>query len=313
MDRIAFLKTGWAVDYQGEEVVGRHRHINDYAEAHERFNFRKAPDGRYYGYIPPMGEHEATPKPLRLNGWTIILVAARDGDGPLTVVGHYENATFETGYRDRPEYRYGSFPKDADGQNFSYIVSADKANIIPLPLRQTEISGAHFKRSPIVYVRGNRPGQDQEWRQHFAEIAQEIVSVSSQVDVVDVQIPTFSFPDAEHRKAVEMAAVDYASAAYGKRYEIQDVQLLNLGYDLIFRDRKTGEELHVEVKGTSNAIPHFFMTRNEYRYLENPRWRMLMVTQALDKPKGRVLTLDELEDAFDVKPFAFEGVAKRLP
>ncbi|MOA01594.1 hypothetical protein D3C78_1210110 [compost metagenome] len=55
---------------------------------------------------------------------------------------------------------------------------------------------------------------------------------------------------------------------------------------------------------------HFFMTRNEQKYLNNPKWRLYMVTEALRRPKGTLMDLAEVEKAFDFLPFAWEGVAR---
>lgn len=305
MDRIAFVKTGWAINYTGDEVVGRHAHIGEYAEAHERFNFKKAPDGRFYGYIPPMGKYETSPKPINPDGWLLIFVAARNGDGPLTVVGYYENAHFERDYMDRPEYDAGDFELDTHENCYSFCFSADKATLIPLHLRQTVISSDHFRRSPVIYVQGN--GKDEAWRQDFAALALQIVS-NPPVD--DESTPAFKFPDAAHRKAVEEASVALAIRTFEKEYRITDRQKDNCGYDLLLIHRKTSEELHLEVKGTSGDLMRFFMSRNEEKYTSNPRWRLFMVTQSLTSPKGCLMDFDEVLEAFDLAPFAWEGVAK---
>lgn len=307
MDRIAFVKTGWATSYEGEEVVGRHAHIGEYNEAHERFNFKRAPDGRFYAYIPPMGRHESAPSPRDTRGWLLIFVAARNGNGPLTVVGWYENAVFEHTYLDRPEYEIGDFEMDIHGNPYSYCFSADRATLIPLQLRQTVVSGVHFKRSPIIYVRGN--GRNEAWRQEFAELAESIVELAS--SIAETKAPTFNFPDVEHRKCVERAAIEEAERVFNAEYRVTDRQNDNCGYDLLLVHRKTGEELHVEVKGTSTQVIHFYMTRNEQKYLSNPKWRLYMVTEALLHPKGRLMDLAEVETMFDLVPFAWEGVAKQ--
>lgn len=305
MERIAFVKTGWATDYEGEEVVGRHAHIGEHNEAHERFNFKKAPDGRFYGYIPPMGQFETCPKPANTKGWLLIFVSARNGNGPLTVVGFYENAIFEREYVDRPEYGYGDFATDVHGNPFGYCFSASKATLIPLHLRQTVVSGDHFKRSPIIYVKGT--GKDQAWRTEMAELAEAIIANRP---VGRDTTPSFKFPDAAHRKAVEEAAVAHTYKIYDGEYDITDFQKEKCGYDLLFTHRKTKEELHVEVKGTSEDLMHFYMTRNEQRYIENPKWRLFMVTTALENPRGTLMDLDSVKAVFDLVPFAWEGVAK---
>ncbi|WP_248739436.1 DUF3883 domain-containing protein [Pseudomonas sp. MWU12-2029] len=306
MDRIAFVKTGWATFYEGDEVVGRHAHIGEYNEAHERFNFRKSEDGRYYGYIPPMGKKQSAPSPRQASGWLLIFVAARNGTGPLTVVGWYENAVFEYAYRDRPEYEVGDFEMDIQGHPYSYCFSADQATLIPLQLRQNVVSGDHFKRSPIIYVQGN--GLNDAWRQDFAELAETIVGLAPVI--AETKAPTFKFPDAEHRKRVEKAAIDKAIREFDNEYRVTDRQKDNCGYDLLLVDRKTGEELHLEVKGTSTQVMHFYMTRNEQKYLSNPKWRLYMVTGALDRPQGRLMNFAEVTTVFDLVPFAWEGVAK---
>lgn len=306
MDRIAFVKTGWATSYEGEEVVGRHAHIGEFNEAHERFNFKKAPDGRFYAYIPPMGRYESAPSPRDSSGWLLIFVAARNGNGPLTVVGWYEDAVFERAYVARPEYEVGDYEMDIHGNHYSYCFSADRATLIPLHLRQTVVSGDHFKRSPIIYVRGN--GRNEAWRQGFAELAESIVELAS--SIAEDKAPTFNFPDAEHKKRVETAAINEARRVFEDDYRVTDRQNDNCGYDLLLIHRKTGEELHVEVKGTSTQVMHFFMTRNEQKYLSNPKWRLYMVTEALRRPKGTLLDLAEVEKIFDLVPFAWEGVAR---
>ena len=60
-ERIALVKTGWSDEYQGGQVLGRYAHIEQFDEAHERFNFRHAADGRYYGYLPPIGKQLRPP------------------------------------------------------------------------------------------------------------------------------------------------------------------------------------------------------------------------------------------------------------
>jgi hypothetical protein len=58
VDRIAIVKTGWSDWYQGEQVVGRFGYLNATTEGqqgHECYNFMPAPDGSYYGYLPPVG------------------------------------------------------------------------------------------------------------------------------------------------------------------------------------------------------------------------------------------------------------------
>lgn len=306
-DRIAFVKTGWSDEYQGGPVVGRYAHITKFEEAHERFNFRKVEDGRYYGYLPPIGKKHRPPQPKFEDGWLLIFVSARRGTGPLTVVGWYDNATLHPEYFDRPEYNGESdFPTDVHGARFGYCISSSTAHLLPVPSRTQTVSGDHFKRSPVLYVRGN--GKNDVWRRELAKLAEKLVA-NPPTDT-DKPPPTIAFPDAEHRKRVELAAVAAAKKLLSKAHKVTDRQKDNCGFDLLARNRKTGEELHVEVKGTSGQTMHFYLTRREFRYMSTPQWRLLIVTDALTDPKPTLFTQKEAKRCFDIEAFAWEATVR---
>jgi hypothetical protein len=306
--RIALAKTGWSDEYQGGPVLGRYAHIAQYDEAHERYNFRRTTDGRYYGYLPPIGKNERPPQPKVAEGWLLIFVSARKGNGPLTVVGWYENATLHSEYSDRPEYEIEpDFENDVHGAKYGYCISADTAHLIPVTSRIQTISGDHFKRSPVLYLRGN--GKNDPWRRELAALVEDLVN--NPPSDTDKPPPKISFPDPEHRKKVELAAIDAAKHYLAKEHSVTDRQKDNCGYDLLARNRKTGEEFHVEVKGTSGKTMHFYMTRGEYRYmLSMPQWRLMMVTDVLANPKLSLLTHKEVKKTFDFEAFAWEATAR---
>lgn len=308
-DKIAFVKTGWSESYQGEPVLGRHAHISKYKEAHERFNFLNV-GGLFYGYLPPIGRNYRPPQPKDNQGWLVIFVAARNGNGPLTVVGWYDNATFEREYCDRPEYESEvDFETDVDGGNYGYCVSAPIGNLIPPIDRKISVPGDHFKRTPILYVKGN--GSNEKWRQELAKLAVKIVK--SEPENGNKKNPTLVFPDKEHKDKVEKAAIEAAFDFLEKDgYRVTDRQKDKCGYDLLARRKLHPVELHVEVKGTSNEIPRFFMSRNEKQYIPNPKWRLFLVTDALKKPKGTLMTAKEVANTFDFNPFAWEAVCKKI-
>lgn len=171
--KIAFVKTGWSKEYSGEPVIGRHERIR---EAHERFNFRRAPDGRFCGYLPPIGPKYRPPQPEEGENWLVIFVAARNGGGPLTVVGWYDDAVFNKEYQIRPEYQLPSgFDKDSEGNEYTYCVHAEKGQLIPESERKIIVPGDHFKKSPIIYARRGKSSDQDLWRQEFVEIAKEVV------------------------------------------------------------------------------------------------------------------------------------------
>lgn len=174
VDRIAFVKTGWSEEYAGGRVVGRFTYIGYEGDGHEKFNFQKGQNELFYAYIPPIGRNRRPPQPQETNNWLIIFVSARNGIGRLTVVGWYEHATFEREYRDRPEYEsVYDFPTDVDDRNYEYCIRSSSAQLITVENRNHIVLGDHFRRTPIIYARGN--GQDDEWREELAILAEEIV------------------------------------------------------------------------------------------------------------------------------------------
>ena len=309
VDRIAFVKTGWSEKYAGGKVVGRHAYISEFGDAHEQFNFQEAPDKRFYACIPPIGRKFQPPQPQEANDWLIIFVSARNGNGPLTVVGWYEQATFECEYQERPEYESGhDFETDVDDNNYVYCISSSSAQLIPVENRNTTVPGGHFRRTPIIYARGN--GQDDEWREELAILAEEIVG-NPELRSTNNTRPPFNFPDQEHRNAVEKAAIEKAiEYLKAKKYKITDRQKDNCGYDLLAKRKRSPNEIHVEVKGTSLQEQRFFMSRNERQYMPNPKWRLLFVTNALDKPKVSLLTASKVEKMFQFNALLWEAVLK---
>ncbi|MHB1778882.1 protein NO VEIN domain-containing protein [Acidithiobacillus sp.] len=304
--RIAFVKTGWSDHYEGDPVLGRHAHVQEYDEAHERFNFLQHTDRRYYGYLPPIGKMERPPQPKQKNKWLLVFVAARNGNGPLTVVGWYEDAILHEEYIDRPEYSgTEDFELDVHGEKYKYCLSANNAHLIPTSSRIETVSGDHFKRTPILYVRGN--GKDEIWRNALAETAEKLVAKTK---AIESHPATLSFPDPEQRKLVEKAAIEAAKNFLKNEHHVVDRQKDNCGYDLLARHHKTGEELHIEVKGTNSPYMHFYMTRNEFRYMSIPQWRLIMICNALGKAKVALMTAEEVRKAFNMEPFAWEAVAK---
>ena len=304
--RIALVKTGWSDSYQGGPVVGRYKHFQEWDEAHEKFNFLQHASGRFYGYLPPIGKQQRPPQPKVADGWLLVFVSARNGNGPLTVVGWYEDATFHDEYIPRPEYADSDvFEMDVHGNKYGYCLSANTAHLIPTTSRNRTVPGTHFKRTPVLYLRGN--GKDEAWRRELADIAELVVSASPKTEDLP---PKLTFPDAQQRKLVELAAIEAAKKFLNKDHHVKDRQKDNCGYDLLAKHRETGDELHVEVKGTSGETMHFYMSRNEFRYMLSPQWRLIMVTDALGIAKTDIFTATEARSTFNIDPFAWEATVK---
>ena len=120
--------------------------------------------------------------------------------------------------------------------------------------------------------------------------------------------PSLSFPDSEHRKKVEKAAIREATNhLVGLGFEIINREKENCGYDLLATRGVEPTELHVEVKGTSSEVPEFYISRNEKRYMSRAEWRLILVTEALTSPNVKLLTRQEVEVMFLFSPLAWKA------
>src|SRR5690348_16854191 len=82
LDRIVVAKIEWADYYQGEPLESTFSDGDQY----ERYNFRRAADGYFYGVIPGRTPKDRTP------GWTLFFVARHPTERVLAVVGWYEDS-----------------------------------------------------------------------------------------------------------------------------------------------------------------------------------------------------------------------------
>ena len=319
VERIAVIKTGWSDDYKGSPVEAAHGYVQTNKDGHEKFNFLPSPDGRFYAYTPPVGETYSPPKPKEREDWLVFAVAKRPKRLGLYLTGWYEGAAFAGDYVPRVEYdRKKGFPLDDQGEQFVYTLSADEAVQIDPDETPYVFPGDHMKRSPIYYLRGN--GEKKPWCE---DLAKQLLAIRKSHQGADrpVQRTRASggrggiCADPERRKQVEGAAIAMVYKEYpSPRFEIDDRQKDNCGYDLLVRTaKKSGQELHIEVKGTQNAKPHFLMSKREYAYmLANPRqWRLAMVCDALGKkPKLEILNASEARQRFFWEEFTWHATAR---
>jgi len=317
VERIAVIKTGWCDTYDGDLVGGAHANIVDFEEGHERYNFRIAPDGRFYAFCPPIGESESAPSPRHQGDWLVFVVAKRPKESGIVLVGWYENATFEGDYLPRPEYELSppALERDIHGGKFSYTLSAPTGTLIPAPARTFSFRGDRTKRSPVYYLRGN--GETGAWREDLAKaLLSEKLRYESTADAIKAATPfevgTGMCGDRERRREVEQAAVKLVRDHFGTDYDFQDRQRDNCGFDLLFIHKKTKKEHHVEVKGTALLEPHFFLTKNELGYAaQSPNWELAMVTDALGTPKLVLMNYDQARAMFEWQPIVWHATLRK--
>jgi hypothetical protein len=320
--RIAVVNTGWSDDYFGGQVVGKFSYLET-GVGHERYNFMPNAAGRYFGYAPPLGENDSPPKPAHLEDWLVFFVSKRPGRPGLYLVGWYEGAKFEGSYTTRPDA--DDLGVDSEGGKFSYTVSSDKAYMVPLPLRTMKFKGGHVRS--YAYLRGN--GDTDKWRQILARtlifFRKEIMKGIDE-DNIDSSVAVEGgwSQDAARRKLIEKKAVEAVIKYYSDwKYESKEEQ--KIGYDLLFWKPKTGQELHVEVKGTSLEKQCFFISKKEYEYgrelskndrrpsrnTRRPLWRLAVVQDALsEKSVINVHTFSKMEALFEIAPIQWYGIIK---
>lgn len=313
--RIAIIKTAWSDDYQGDHAVGGFKFLAERGEGHERFNFLPGPDGHYYGYLPPIGSDWSVPNPEEKSGWLLVFVAKRPKIPGLFITGWYENADFESKYLPRPEYATDEpFERDANGETFFYALTAETGVVVPEAIRTSKLNTNRIKRTPIAYLKGN--GATDAWRSKLAkDVLKQIEALRTEIEVQGWTQGSgkkpFLPPGLEHRLAVEKRSMEAITLLLEKAgYDVTDVHKKNLGYDLLANRKRVPKELHVEVKGTSGSTRQFLMSRNEYNRMDEPQWRLGIVTNALSEAKAELMEKAEVNRVFGWEVFTWRGREK---
>lgn len=309
-ERIAFVKTGWSNAYDGSDHVrGWHSYLYN-KQGYEAYNFLPGSDGKYYGYLPPIGR-KGLPNPSVKKDWLLIFVARQDGVGALKVVGWYDSADFLSEYKNRPTNIFISKNQDLnDGEQFKYCIVSESAYLIPEEERE-EIDLPNMKTTPLLYVRGRwgKPSLNDD--EKLAVLAESIVQkYSKKRGDREEKIKDLFSPDPKRRKETEKAAIEHTKS-YLKTlgfHEIEDKQRENCGYDILAFNKETRETLRIEVKGTSYKEKRFFLTRNEWRFYDN--WRLSLVTEAISNPTIHFLSRDQIVEKFYLEPLVYECAEK---
>lgn len=321
MNKVMWVKFGWSEYYRGGPVDGNFRWLyEDDGEGHEAFNFMPGPDARYYCYVPPHGRSAASPSSSEPDGWTVICLAKFPSQKGIHVVGWYENATLMGKKIPRPEYAAGvGFRRDVQDVKFSYSVKSGSAFFVPPEARTNPFSHPSVKQAKFSYLTGPRVAATPAKAEVLAILEGELTRLQrlaiaqpnpanapdEQEDDID---PLGRFGTPEHRRSVELAA----ERAVTMELELLGYQVIRrsdekIGYDLQAIPGKGGNELFVEVKGTSGADRRFFMTPKERAFTFTDGWRLAMVTNALDNPDVTFFTCRKMEQRFSLQPMVWVG------
>jgi hypothetical protein len=116
------------------------------------------------------------------------------------------------------------------------------------------------------------------------------------------------FGSVETNRQVEQAAIEFVKRCYRQDgWSIHSVEAQKLGYDLYAE--KTGEQLHLEVKGTQADEVCFIITAAEVRNaMIDRRHLTCVVTAALTPaPKMFTYTRDDFSKTIQLEPIAFRA------
>jgi len=321
MKKVMWVKFGWSEYYRGGPVDGNFRWLNEGdGEGHEAFNFMPGPDGGYYCYVPPHGRASASPSSDEPHGWTVICLAKFPSQKGVHVVGWYQNATLMGEQVPRPEYEAGiGFRLDVQGAEFSYSIKSDTAFFVPPEARTAPFSHPSVKQAKFSYLTG--PGIEttaakaeilEILEAELARLAPLAIAqpnpVNAPDELEDDIDPLGRFGTPEHRRTVELAAERAATTELERLgYRVVRRSDEKIGYDLQAIPNQGGNELYVEVKGTSGADRRFYMTPKEREFTSTDGWRLAMVTDALGNPDVKIFTCKQMEQRFSLQPMVWIG------
>jgi hypothetical protein len=316
---IVLMHVVWMADYQGpEEVIhaGGFKHPLLYGWGGEMFNFKPF-FGRCYGHVEMMGKNIDITKNLhaaknedKIDGFLVVWTAPVAEEGGRAVVGWYRNAMIHR-ERQTPTGVLGRVRTHRE-QICHYHVEADAKDCVCVPenLRTCTIPSYPSAQkgvpgqSPVFYLENYRinDGPASEAAKIEHNIRNFIASYTG-LSVADSLAASGKraqprTPNAERRKAVELAAMDIVTSYFSKNYLVENVSDENFGYDLVAvkKDDPT-HILCIEVKGRSGTDITADFSVNEYAKIrleekgdfDDGSYRICIVTDALNVESGSEL------------------------
>lgn len=280
--KILFANIGWMTHYQGntkhDQIKGGGSWSNE--DKHEVYNFLPI-KGKCYGYVQPSNWGKIRIEKIDKNGVgdkvnhvLVVWTAPRPNNGGTYIVGWYKDATVyksfqETNLVAREKYNYNIVAKE----EYCTLLPIDK-RIFLIPRRNKGFMG----QSNIWYADADM----EKVKKLRKEVIDYIQNYSKRKPVVSISSLTV---DAEARKKVEIAAVEYVTKEYQSLgYKITSREKENVGWDL--DAEKKDVKLKLEVKGVAQSQVSVHITQNEYQTMMANKdcYRLCVVTNAVQKP-----------------------------
>lgn len=297
MGSVLFANIGWMEHYKGicnaDMIVGGGSY--DDKDKHEAFNFQES-KGKCYGYVQTVRNGRINLSRIvksiaksekKVDKVLVVWVAKRPDSGGTYIVGWYHNATVYADYHSS---------NDPSRKKYDYNIVANKKDCVLLPVdartmnvpRATTNGKGYLGQSNVWYADCNSL-QVQSFRKAIIDYINKYKAKKN--TIVKYQVKE----DAEARRKVEKAAVEYVTASYTKLgFNVTSREKDNVGWDL---DAQNGKIcLRLEVKGLANSIVNIHITSNEYDKMMRERkyYRLCVVINAITHPQMIVFLWDSM-------------------
>lgn len=281
MQKIIFLRTAWMEYYEGVTPDDIPKGAGSYVATHktggEVYNFRNE-NGIYYGYCRNAGGRNfninrlgAKKEADYLDGVTVVFFATNPMTGGQFVVGWYTDAILYRSYQEKKMNtglrHYICETKETDG----YLLD-NSFRVLEMPDKKD-----------------GGPGQTNLWyldnyykKESFYK---RLITFMKDPEAFTIRMRKGAprQPNVEKRTKVEKAAMDETTKYWVARgFDIKDVHLENVGWDLEAVNRVTNKKFLLEVKGLSGVLQTIELTPNEYKHSTKPNYRLCILPNALD-------------------------------
>ena len=278
---IIFMRIAWMQDYRGitknDVPIGGGSFVDTYSKGGEVFNFKNT-HNKTYGYVRISKGGNINIRKLgagihdpHIAGVNIVYFCKDPDSGGQYIVGFYSNATI---YKNMQE-------NQSSKTHFNAVCATKNVKLIPVSLRSKEITG---------------PGHS---NLYYAATYYSTKKLNSIYDFIENPVP-FAITnndnvkkgwlqDAELRKKIEMAAMEYTIDYYSEKgYKIKDVHRENKGWDI--EASRGSSTLHIEIKGTQHQFSSIELTPNEYKRFKSHKksYRLCVVSHVLDNSKTKL-------------------------
>ena len=293
--RILFANIGWMTHYRGNSakdlIVGGGSYRND--DKHEAFNFLPIKD-KCLGYVQPVRWGEINIGRIdkiyadndSIDGVLVVWIAKHPSAGGTYIVGWYKNAKV---------YRTFQESTALERNKYSYNICAKKDDCILIPVDQrtflvprANTKGKGFLGQSNVWYADSSDISVQKFRKEVFDYIQNFSKAAGKFPVSSLKV------DAEARKQVEVAAVDYVTKEYQSLgYKVTSREKENVGWDL--DAEKNGIYLKLEVKGLAQSQVSVHISDNEYKSMMSNKgcYRLCVVINAIKNPTLITFVWDE--------------------